>query len=82
MPHTRRLGDQKTKRNRTIIEFDALKKNKIIRWGGFQGKFETAPAPCVCVCVTLGIKGNLKVWNRGTGHLWHFPSNEEDASRC
>ena len=36
----------------------------------------------VCVCVTLGLKGNLKVWNRGTGHLWHFPSNEEDASRC
>ena len=34
------------------------------------------------VCVTHGTKGNLKVWNRGTGHLWHFPSNEEDASRC
>ena len=31
------------------------------------------------VCVTLGIKGNLKVWNRGTGRLWHFPSNEAGA---
>ena len=81
MPHTRRLGDQKTKRNRTIIEFDALKKTRSFDGVGSKGSLRR-PRPRVCVCVTLGIKGNLKVWNRGTGHHWHFPSNEEGASRC
>ena len=35
----------------------------------------------VCVCANPCSKGCYLI-NRGTGHLWHFPSNEEDASRC
>ena len=32
---------------------------------------------CVFVCVTLGIKGNLKIWNRGRDG--RFPSHANEA---
>ena len=33
----------------------------------FPGRMEVT---CLPVCVTLGIRGNLKVWNRGAGVPW------------
>ena len=41
------------------------------------------PSGTVCVCVNpfQRVRPSFET-SRGTGHHWHFRSNEEDASRC